>query len=235
MEDRRDEWLSLSEASELLGVHPVTLRRWANRGILPTIRTPGGHRRFRRQDVEALMRIRREEVEPDFSLPPGEQTLPEWMEAFQDPELLQRIRERGQRLLGLLVRYLTAAAGEEQERFLTEAYRLGVEYGRDTARHGIDLRRTLEAYLFHSAAALETGIQLQLTNNRAVEEISRTVRRTYLLLGQVLLGTLEGHQAEWTGRAIREREAAILRQRNNHEKGTEAPEEAQAEEAEEEA
>ena len=46
------EWLSLSEVAEMLGVHPSTVRSWADQGRLPTHRTEGGHRRFRRADVE---------------------------------------------------------------------------------------------------------------------------------------------------------------------------------------
>jgi len=50
------EWLSLSEASALLGVHPTTVRRWADSGDIPCLRTPGGHRRFRAADLTAWMR-----------------------------------------------------------------------------------------------------------------------------------------------------------------------------------
>ena len=34
----------IGEAAELLGVSPDTVRRWADAGRLPTIRTPNGHR-----------------------------------------------------------------------------------------------------------------------------------------------------------------------------------------------
>jgi excisionase family DNA binding protein len=46
------EWLSLREAAEMLGVHPGTVRNWADQGYLPVRRTKGGHRRFRRDDIE---------------------------------------------------------------------------------------------------------------------------------------------------------------------------------------
>lgn len=49
------EWLTLSEAGEHLGVAQGTIRRWADAGNLPVFRTPGGHRRFRREDLEAFM------------------------------------------------------------------------------------------------------------------------------------------------------------------------------------
>ncbi|RME06439.1 MAG: helix-turn-helix domain-containing protein, partial [Anaerolineae bacterium] len=46
------QWLSLSEAAKILGVHPGTVRNWADQGKIPVHRTPGGHRRFLRQEVE---------------------------------------------------------------------------------------------------------------------------------------------------------------------------------------
>jgi len=50
-----EDWLRLSEASEALGVSLNTLRRWSDSGKLTSYRSPGGHRRFRRRDVESLL------------------------------------------------------------------------------------------------------------------------------------------------------------------------------------
>lgn len=47
--------LGISEAAALVGVHPDTVRSWVDKGKLVALVTPGGHRRFRRSDVEALL------------------------------------------------------------------------------------------------------------------------------------------------------------------------------------
>jgi excisionase family DNA binding protein len=61
-----DEWLSLSDAAKLLGVHPSTVRLWSDKGVLPTHRTSGGHRRYRRNEVLLWAKTAREiRVEPD--------------------------------------------------------------------------------------------------------------------------------------------------------------------------
>lgn len=39
-------WLTLKDASDVLGIHYTTLRTWADNGDIPVFRTPGGHRRF---------------------------------------------------------------------------------------------------------------------------------------------------------------------------------------------
>src|SRR5436309_10261322 len=51
------EWFTLSEASKLLGVHPATVRQWSDEGKIGAFRTPGGHRRFARVDIERLLRV----------------------------------------------------------------------------------------------------------------------------------------------------------------------------------
>jgi len=48
-------FLSISEAAELLGVHPETLRNWHKRGLLKPFVTLGGHRRYAKADVEKLL------------------------------------------------------------------------------------------------------------------------------------------------------------------------------------
>src|SRR6266705_6943324 len=50
-----EDWLSLRQVADMLGMHPATVRLWADRNELPSIRTSGGHRRFRRADIEARL------------------------------------------------------------------------------------------------------------------------------------------------------------------------------------
>lgn len=57
---RRSEFLTPTGVADLLLVAPVTVRLWASKGLLPSVTTPGGHRRFRTQDVEAFIARQRE-------------------------------------------------------------------------------------------------------------------------------------------------------------------------------
>ena len=47
-------WLSPGQVAARFGVSVDAVRKWGETGRLPEYRTPGGHRRFRAQDVEAL-------------------------------------------------------------------------------------------------------------------------------------------------------------------------------------
>lgn len=48
--------LTPAEAATALNVDPKTLARWAREGLIPCIWTPGGTRRYREDDVEAIVR-----------------------------------------------------------------------------------------------------------------------------------------------------------------------------------
>lgn len=47
--------LSPADAAHILGVHVGTLKRWANDGRIGAFKTPGGHWKFRRSDLDAFL------------------------------------------------------------------------------------------------------------------------------------------------------------------------------------
>ncbi len=49
------EWLTLGQAARFLGVAQSTMRKWADQRLVPSFKTPGRHRRFRRGDLEAFI------------------------------------------------------------------------------------------------------------------------------------------------------------------------------------
>jgi excisionase family DNA binding protein len=49
------EWLTLGQAARFLGVAQSTLRKWSDVGRVPAFYTPGGHRRYRRGDLDAFL------------------------------------------------------------------------------------------------------------------------------------------------------------------------------------
>ena len=51
-----DDLITTRSAASLLGVGTTSVKRWADEGTLPCVKTAGGHRRFRRSDVMALLR-----------------------------------------------------------------------------------------------------------------------------------------------------------------------------------
>ena len=54
---RDDDWLSISEAAQVLDVSVSTLRAWSASGRIPCARTRGGHRRFSRLELRRWMAV----------------------------------------------------------------------------------------------------------------------------------------------------------------------------------
>jgi excisionase family DNA binding protein len=195
-----DEWLSLHEAAALLGVHPGTVRSWADKGQLPVYRTRGGHRRFKRAEVElwastarggdvidpasvvqaALRSIRMKVSEGQLSEEP-------WY-ARLDEEARQQYRESARPLFQGLMRYI-AAGGEE------EARAVGYEYARRAQRYGLHAAEAARAFLFFRDALLNSVIEVYQVANvpsgRAWGEMLRGVNAYTDLILMHLLETFE--------------------------------------------
>src|SRR3954468_5037538 len=50
------DWLTLGQAAKYLGVAQSTIRKWSDVGRLPAFYTPGGHRRYRRGDLDDFLK-----------------------------------------------------------------------------------------------------------------------------------------------------------------------------------
>lgn len=53
---KKKPYLTPNEVAQWMMVSPVTVRGWAQKGLLLAEVTPGGHRRFRREEVERFAR-----------------------------------------------------------------------------------------------------------------------------------------------------------------------------------
>ena len=163
----QSRWLSLGDACRLLEVSDTTLRQWADNGQLRVYRTPGGHRRFLRDDVmaltdggppprnsegkdalegSALRRIRRRLHQVNASRQP-------WYQSVEE-EGRVRMRLFGRRLLSLL-----AQDGPRRRRqdTLDESLQLGQQYGSEMADRGVLLKDTLEAFIFFRTMVLDSA------------------------------------------------------------------------------
>lgn len=203
---RDPDWVSLSEASRVLGVSPATLRRWSDAGRLRVFTTPGGHRRFSRSALERLLpadRSRRPSI-GGAGLSPS-RIARTYRRASRDaaPELPwvltltgeQRLlfRERGHVLAASLLQYLDANRPEAATHHLREASESAAEYGTVAAGLGLSLSQTVEGFLrfrapFHhelAVAARRRGFDTAETT-----DLLETAERA---MDRLLVATMTGH------------------------------------------
>ena len=152
------EWLTLSDASKLLNVHPATLRQWSDEGKVRIFRTPGGHRRFSRSDIERMLHViplrgvGLSSFVMSEVLQRTRQELPaamqqSWATGIGEDER-QRQREAGRQLTRLASELVTKPTPTATQ--LAEARQIGAEYGRMMARAGHALPDAVMAFIFFS-------------------------------------------------------------------------------------
>lgn len=78
------EWISTKKAMSLLGVGSTTIKRWADQGKLPHLRTEGGHRRFRRDAVDRILQ-RQSTTNEDSAID-------QWIDLLTEESDVMRIR-----------------------------------------------------------------------------------------------------------------------------------------------
>src|SRR5581483_7930795 len=161
-----DQWLTLGEASRLLGVTPVTLRRWADRGQIRSYTTPGGHRRFPRSAVVALVPAGRARRPNLAQMGAGDQIAHayrasdlgsrerRWLVSIAPHQRLL-FRERGRRMTECLLAHLDAEGPATAMANLHEAAGHAAEYGAAAARLGAGLSEAVEAFLRYRTPFVE--------------------------------------------------------------------------------
>lgn len=204
-----EEWLSLSEVAGKLGVHPSTVRSWSDQGHLPAHRTQGGHRRFRRRDVDLWIQTHREEGLDEGNLvvqaalknirvKVSEGTLESeaWYEKM-DEEARAQYRHSGRALLQGLLDSL-AQNGEYVD---SEARSLGFEYASRGWRRGLTAAEASRAFLFFRNALLDA--MLDVYEESAIQTPkawSDIFRKIYRFTDQIQITLLETYEAYQRGK-----------------------------------
>lgn len=201
--------LSLGPACRLLGVHPDTLRRWADEGRIEAFISPGGHRRFDRRELERVLATR----------PPGSTSRP-LSSLGATPDRLSRAYRRsylaapgegsarsavpiadreafrtdGRGLVASLVAYLDAS--EASERATAEATATGLteDLARRLAAGGLSLTESVGLFVAARRPFLsELGI---IARRRALDadRISAMFEEASALLDRLLVRMIAAHQ-----------------------------------------
>ena len=194
-------WLALKQAAQQLGVHPTTLRRWAEAGEIPVMLTPGGHRRFAVSDIERFTEERRrlrvasglEQVWADQALTQARKEIishrdEHWLAVFDEKDREHK-RELGRRLMGLLLQYISLSNGGDD--ILQEARAIGRAHAENALGLGLPLVEALQAMLFFRDTLVEVAVHLTEVAHVRPEANTRLLRRINTLLNAVQLAVAD--------------------------------------------
>jgi excisionase family DNA binding protein len=212
----REKWLTVQQASALIGVAPATLRRWSAAGEVPAFTTPGGHRRFARSMILGLLPTTRAttpvlertgETRGQLTEVLGGHLVDACRDARWpanlDPEQRRALRDYGRSITESLVATLDARTPGDRSIYVADAVAAAGEAGRVAALAGARISEIVETFV--------------RIRRRWLAELVAPGRRHGLATGDVLtlLGTanqfgdrlhvalVAGHQAETAPRTSR--------------------------------
>lgn len=193
----------------MLGVDPDTLRRWADNGKIEVFITPGGHRRFLKVSIDALLPRARPNRRPSLSSmgePPDriaaefrkrvrtELTDQDWRSRF-DEGSLRWFRERGMRMSDLLIGSLDTTRRAGREQLLAQAELLGRDYGVETKRAGLSLGEATQAFLFFRARFMAEIAHVARRRSLETAQAASLFAEADGALDRIILALIAGHQA----------------------------------------
>lgn len=202
----REPWVGLGEASTLLGITPGTLRRWADEGRVPVFTTPGGHRRFSRIAIAAMLpttRMRRPSLARLGASPervarayrarrqPASSPAP-WIDAL-GADVRATFRDRGRELVAALLAHLDAGDEAEAAERLTEARRLAAAYGREVAELGLSLSDAVEGFLRFRSPFTETLGTVARRRGLDTREATALLAQADAATDSLLVAVMTGH------------------------------------------
>ena len=199
-----NEWLTLSNAAKLLGVHPSTVRLWSDKGAIPVHKTQGGHRRYKRGEIllwaETNSKSREEAIEPEgmmneivknvrMQISEGRLQEESWYQKLDEDARIQ-YRASARSLFQGLMTYVTTN-GEDAA---SEAYAIGYEYASRARRYNLSYVDAAKAFLFFRDTLVESVIKVYTEANVPSKKATESYAKMHTFTDQILISLLETYQ-----------------------------------------
>ncbi len=199
------EWLSLGPASRIVGVDPDTLRRWADIGQVEAYATPGGHRRFRRADLERVVETRRPTRRRLATLGATPARLARaYARSYRASDVLgspayddldrDAFRAEGRRLIAALLAYLDSSTPAARRRWEAEATASVRSTGGRLAQTGSDVLGVVTTFLAARRPFLAELAALGRRRSLDVAALTTLYDEAAALLDRLLVELLEAFQ-----------------------------------------
>lgn len=206
--DKNDssEWVSLRSAAEILGVHPATVRTWADKGDLPSRRTPGGHRRFNKADllkyaqsqgelqpIELQVIIQNALGQARMQLEDDDMAKLPWYAHMSDATR-HEMRQQGRRVLDSIRAYLASGASDEK---LSDAIVIGKDYAKVLTNDQMTLPEATRGFFFFSDFIINSILTWsELAQPRSSTEWATLLRQVNTFINTMLLSIIEYYQED---------------------------------------
>ena len=195
-----DEWLTLSNAAKLLGVHPSTVRLWSDKGSLPVHKTDGGHRRYKRSELLLWSETNskaKEAIEPEgmmnevvknvrMQISEGRLQEEVWYQKL-DEDARKQYRMSARSLFQGLMTYVTTN-GEDAA---NEAHAIGYEYASRARRYKLSYVDAAKAFLFFRDTLVESVIKVYTEAHIPSKQATDMYAKMHAFTDDILISLLE--------------------------------------------
>jgi excisionase family DNA binding protein len=195
--------VSISEASQMLGVSEATLRLWTDEGQIKAFVTPGGHRRYDLDQLKSFIasgykatgihELARElsqpsEIHQEFTRNPTQSNWRQRLTVEQGHEFMLL----GNNLFDLIIRYIIIPA--KRKNTLNMARSMGSEFGSKSASLGLSLIDAMEAFIQHRSNVMRYISRVMRKNQLHSKRITELLPLVNDIMDEALIAMVTAYQ-----------------------------------------
>ena len=194
---------SIGEASQILGVSEATLRQWTDNGLIKAYVTPGGHRRYAREQLDEFMHSHQKTLGikdlvarlKDTAGPLREigATTLAGAHTRLDPAQQQNLAILGRKILDAIICYVSEPAKREES--LAQVRAAGADFGTILAEAGVPLTDSIQTFTSHRAPIIESVATMMRQREVVTEGILAAIPLIDDVMDQALIELVEAYQA----------------------------------------
>ena len=201
--------ISISEASQVLGVSEAALRQWTGEGKIKAFITPGGHRRYARAGLKKFMNSNPRALRVKDLVAELAETAPRHREiALASPKETAwydrlskkaqgHLADLGRRMLKLIIKYVTEPSRREQTLQLIRE--VGRDHGEALARMELPLTDSIEAFLRHRDPIMHAATHLMKKREGFTGRVVESIPMVGYVMDEALVALVAAHQ-QYRGR-----------------------------------
>lgn len=196
--------VTISEASQMLGVSEASLRQWTDEGKIRAFITPGGHRRYSIANLkkfkgshQRVLGIKDLAIELENTTPllrgiarKSPSTTLWYNELSRDSQ--EHLAHLGRRLLDLIVRYVTDPPKREET--IKLARDVGHGFGETLASSGLPLINSVETFILHRHPIMNAVTHLLQKREAYTRRVIEAIPLVAQVLDEALVSLVEAHQ-----------------------------------------
>ncbi len=196
--------ISISEASQMLGVSEAALRQWTDEGKIKAFITPGGHRRYSKVELKKFMGSHPRMLGIKDLVVEIEETARQHREIARsslkntawygrlNEEAQGHLADLGRRLLDLIIKYITEPSGREETVQLVRD--IGHDHGETLAKLELPLTDSVEAFLLHRDPILNAATHLMRKREAFTGRVVEAIPLVAHVMDEALVALVAAHQ-----------------------------------------